>query len=161
VRAGMSPEAARDNARRRFGDFQRIKNTCTTIKEGGLMEILWRAGFLEVRRVVTHPTFTVVVMLGLTVAIGLNTFLYNFAGLIVRRPLPFQSADELVLISELDSEIGRAGFSSSLFLRLVNQSRQMKQMAGFSWDLMDISGDRVGIAYLTENLCSLLGTRPI
>lgn len=34
VRAGMSPEAAREDARRRFGDFRRIHTTCRRIQLG-------------------------------------------------------------------------------------------------------------------------------
>lgn len=34
VRAGMSPEAAREDAQRRFGDFRRIQTTCRRIQLG-------------------------------------------------------------------------------------------------------------------------------
>jgi hypothetical protein len=115
IRAGASPEDARAEARRRFGDFeearrqlhgaarQRQSATLQRDRVGTLVADL-RYGIRQARRA---PGFTALAVASLAIGIGAMTTIFSLVEHVLLRPLPFARAAELVSITGLDSARAR------------------------------------------------------
>jgi len=54
------------------------------------------------RGLVKTPTFTVVVVVTLALAIGVNTVIFSMASFLLLRPLPFQDPDTIGFVYGVD-----------------------------------------------------------
>lgn len=132
LRAGMSPEEARADAERRFGDQDLVRQAGTkylpesetsgsfpgslaAIHKGrkslwnGLLtwlSILRRDLGLGVRMLLRHPATTIAAILSLALGIGANTANFSIVYGILFRPLPFHDAEELVFVDAWNPERG-------------------------------------------------------
>jgi predicted permease len=103
VAEGMSEEDAWREARRRFGDVDRLKEQMTREGERGMrMGAAWdrirQDLHYAVRQLLKSPGFTVVTMLTLALGIGATTSIFSVVDGILFRPLPFPEPDELVAV---------------------------------------------------------------
>ena len=104
---GMSREDAEAEARRRFGDVDRIGAECQTIditterqrSWGERLQAVSRDARLAWRGMVARPGFTVAVVLTLALAIGMNTAIYSAVRSVLLRPLPVEGLDRLVVLN--------------------------------------------------------------
>ena len=115
VRGGLSPEDARAEARRRFGDFElarrqlhsaaRQRQSATRQRDrlGTILADL-RYGVRQARRA---PGFTALAIASLAIGIGAMTTIFSLVEHVLLRPLPFARAAELVSITGLDSARAR------------------------------------------------------
>ncbi len=102
--AGATPEAARAEAERRFGDVGRL--TSTLIEMSGEQERTMRrnewfrdamADFrFAVRQLARAPGFAAIALLTLGLGIGGTSAIFSIVYTVLLRPLPYQSADRLV-----------------------------------------------------------------
>ncbi|MDB4891312.1 MAG: macB 17, partial [Gemmatimonadetes bacterium] len=98
IAKGMSPQDARDAARRAFGNV-------TIATERSREAWRWQT-FEELRQDVRHalrllrrdPVFTSTALATLALGIGLNTAIFSVAYGVLWRPLPYTSAERLVMI---------------------------------------------------------------
>jgi len=62
---------------------------------------------LAVRRLIRAPTFTVITVLTLALAIGANTAIFGIADAVLFRPLPYSDPDHLFVLMSLDPKTGQ------------------------------------------------------
>ena len=100
-REGMSPEEARAEAERRFGDFEEIreevermtKRRRRNMERTDLMDDLRRDAAFAFRQISSHPAFSAVVVATIALAIGATTAVFSVVDGILLRPLPYDEPD--------------------------------------------------------------------
>ena len=104
---GLSPEAARAEARRQFGDLEDARRYCHQVDtrlerrlrhREVLSELRQDLGF-AVRALRRAPAYTLVAALTLALGIGANTAIFSVVRGILLRPLPFPAPDRLVMLA--------------------------------------------------------------
>jgi putative ABC transport system permease protein len=99
VAAGMSPEDAAREARKRFGNLQSVREECREAWRANWGEGLLRDFRLGLRRLCGKPGFTAVVVLTLGIGIAVNAVFTTIANDLFFRPLPAAAPDELVVVA--------------------------------------------------------------
>jgi predicted permease len=95
---GMTPEEARRNAVRRFGNPTLTKERVTAIDAELTLDTVWRDVHYAIRRLLKSPGFAAACMLSLALGIGVNAIVFSVVNALVLRPLPVEHADGLVFL---------------------------------------------------------------
>src|SRR4030095_4557543 len=106
IARGLEPELARAKAIGRFGDLNRVNDTCRRIGEGRERDMR-RAEWIHelaqdaryaLRQLARMPGFTTVAALTLAIGIGAKTAIFSVGHAVFLRPLPFTEPDRLVRV---------------------------------------------------------------
>ena len=164
IALGMSPDEARRDALRRFGDVSRVRYELvdhdqrrhTSRERVELMADLvqdLRFGWRTLRRA---PAFTAAAILTLGIGVGANAAIFSVVDAVVLRPLPFARPQELIAIGS-----GSAGE----FLALRERLRSFSQVAAYvtQWHPIHDGEEALRIegAAVTTNTFALLGATPL
>lgn len=122
---GMTPESARAEALRQFGDVDDAREFCREEdtrrlredRRADWLEQLRQDAGLAVRQLRQSPAFAVAAALTLAVGIGVTTAIYSVVHAYLVRPLPYPEADRLVSVLPAPS---RERFSNAPSLRDVD-----------------------------------------
>ena len=167
IAAGMSPAEAHAAARRNFGNVPLLHELTRETWGWGPAERLLqdlRGAFRMMRR---SPTFTVVAVGTLALAIGVNVVMFSVLSTVLFRPLPFRAPDELVMLwTETPSQDLRE--DRSAFWNIEEwrrQSRSFTDIAAFDGVALTLTHagetQRVRGARVSPNLFPLLGVQPL
>ena len=134
VRGGMSRDAARREALRRFGGVERTKERVRDERGGRVAEDVFidlRYGMRSLRR---SPGFTLSALLVLALGIGSTVALYAAVDAVLLEPLPYPGPDRLVRVWPASPTRGieRASISYPDFLDFRERAESMEGMATWS-----------------------------
>ena len=141
VAQGWSPEAARKEAERQFGNILAVQRVGERI--GGHMDRrrrltdYWgdalRDLHFTLRTLRRDAGFTVIAILILTLAIGANIAVFAIVNTLLLRPLPFPDAHQLVWIAPSPRKCGFAcaTYSADAYNRFRAQSRSYQDVTGY------------------------------
>jgi putative ABC transport system permease protein len=165
IRRGMSPDEARQDAERRFGNLARINERSYDIRGGQWLETVWQDLCYGVRILGKNPFFTLVAVMTLALGIGANTAIFSVVNAVLLRPLPYEDPDRLVVVWGFNPQIGREETSLPDFVDWREQSQSFEQMAatvGGNYTLTSVEeSERLIGAAVTAEFFNVLRINPI
>jgi predicted permease len=138
---GMTPEGARREALRQFGQVQEIQHI--GVHMGDKMERRQRFAdyWIDLKQDIRYTLrtllrdagFTTVAVLILALAIGANIAVFSVVNTLLLRPLPFPNAHELAWIAPPPTKCGQscATYSSDAFDEFRSMSRSYQDVTGY------------------------------
>ena len=170
LRAGMTPEAARRDALMKLGGLEQTKENYRERRGLPFLETLFRDIRFGLRSLVRRPGFSLLAVLTLALAIGVNTSIFSIAHCVLFAPLPFAQPERLVSLWERNLSADFPGpnvVSGGVFDDWQRQATSFEQMALIGEDSANLSGDggplpeAIGTRFCSFNLFSMLGVQPI
>lgn len=166
IKAGMSPEEAREKAMRSFGNINRAVDAAYDVKGGGLFETLLQDIRYGVRMLAKHKAFTSIAVITLALGIGANTAIFSVVNELLLRPLPYRDADRIVTLWEVtptgrhQNSISRANFRAWLA-----QNTSYQYIAAFSDQRQNLTGDgepeELSVQFASSEFFKVLGVDPM
>jgi putative ABC transport system permease protein len=166
IRAGMSPDEARVQALRSFGNVNKAVDAAYDVKGGGLLESLTQDVRYGVRMLAKHKAFTSVAVLTLALGIGANTAIFSVVNELLLRPLPYRDAERIVMLWEVTPE-GRHQNTTSRanFRAWRSQNTSYENVAAFTDQRFNLTGDgepeELSVQMATPELFKILGVDPL
>jgi predicted permease len=108
VAQGLTPEHARAEAERQFGDLAAVRKSCVTLdqeraktmRRAELLDQVRQDVVFTVRTLRRNFGLTVVVVASLAVGISANAAIFTLVDAVLLRPLPVPAADQLVVVGD-------------------------------------------------------------
>ncbi|HEX4683836.1 MAG TPA: ABC transporter permease [Gemmatimonadaceae bacterium] len=173
VAFGHSPESARAQALREFGDIEDARRYIGAVdrdieaaqRRSDLMNDVLQDIVYAMRKLRAAPGFTIAAIITLALGIGANTAIFSVVNTVLLQPLPFPKPDHLVRIRFRQQGHGDAGTP----MDLIDYRTQARQFSGFA--LMEgttaniardnADAQRVQGARVSANWFDILGARPL
>jgi putative ABC transport system permease protein len=126
IAEGRSPDEAREEARRRFGNLQNTSATCRAIanERDRIMQRPLRLEAIRqdvrfaLRHLLRHPGFALTAIVTLALGIGATTAIFSVVNAVILRPLPFPDPDRLMSITTTwrtsGSDVSAGNFSTGI-----------------------------------------------
>ena len=166
IKAGMSPQEAREKAMRSFGNVNRAVDAAYDVKGGGLLETLSQDIRYGLRMLVKHKAFTSIAVITLALGIGANTAIFSVVNELLLRPLPYRDAERIVTLWEVtpngrhQNSVSRANFRAWR-----DQNTSYQYIAAFSDQRLNLTGDgepeELSVQFASSEFFKVLGIEPI
>ena len=167
IRAGMSPEEARRQARIALGGIEQTKERYRERRRTRWLDELMQDLRFATRVLLRERGFALTVVAVLALGIGANVAIFSVVDALLLKPLPFHEPDRLVLIWEDASDIGfpKNTPAAGNFYSWKEQNRTFSDMAATSGTAANLTVDgppeSVMGRRVTSNFFDVLGVRPI
>ncbi|HEV8449247.1 MAG TPA: ABC transporter permease [Gemmatimonadaceae bacterium] len=99
ARGDVSAKAARDGARRRFGNATYYREEARRISGLDVIDTLGQDAAFALRTFARTPVFTAVAVATLAIGIGANTAIFSAVDTLLLTPLPFKAPDRLMNVA--------------------------------------------------------------
>jgi putative ABC transport system permease protein len=162
MRAGMSPNAARQSALREFGGVELAKEECRDERGTQFLEQLWQDVRFGARMLRKNPGFTAVAVLTLALSIGANSAIFSVVSAVLLRPLQYPNHARLLHVHETHfGSTASTNFSYANFLDLQRDAKSLKNVAAYRPWTFNLTGsgdaEQVFGAQVSANFFSALG----
>ncbi|HKP27958.1 MAG TPA: ABC transporter permease, partial [Gemmatimonadales bacterium] len=174
IAEGRTPEEARREAERRFGEVGMIRDHLVaddTRRDGRDRLARWVSDFgqdlrLALRVLSRTPFFAIMAISSIGLGIGLSTTIFSAVNGVLLRALPYSDADRLVAV--YSKNVPRVIEGSNIgwieYAAWRDQTKTLSGLGLWTWNSVAFSGDadaeRIDGAEVTPNLFPLLGVTP-
>jgi putative ABC transport system permease protein len=168
LRAGMAPQEAAREARRRFGNFQSVREECRELRGVSFGRTVWQDVQFGLRMLRKNPGFTTVAILTLALGIGVNTTMFSMVKMALFCDLPFPEPERLALISIDEQRFGDDRYQTSAdYFDLREQNTVFTQLGALHY------GERINCSspgapaegvrgvYISAEFLPALGVQPL
>src|SRR5215216_6732093 len=119
----------------------------------------------SIRSLVRHPGFTVVAVITLMLAIGVNTTIFSVVNAVLFKALPFRDPQQLVSVNNVPVEGGLPGIAAYQYLAWKDRNTSFDDLAAFTDNNFNLTGigepERISCAQVTSSLFTTLGVKPV
>src|ERR1044071_1836464 len=167
IKRGLSAKEARNQALRRFGGVEQVKEECRDARGGRLIESIVQDVRYGARVMRRNPGFTLVALITLALGIGANTAIFSVIYGVLMRPLPYTDGNRLVILHQQAplARIEDMGFSATEIKDYREQNQTLEGVAehhSMSFILLGREEpERIQTAVVSANFFDLLGAKPL
>ena len=130
---GLTPEQARRSANVRFGNPRTTRERVWRDRSFPLIESLWRDVRFALRTLARTPGFTVIAILLIAVAIGVNTAVFSVADAVLFKPLTYPAPQALVELRNVSPQGSFPGASIPKFNLWRQQTAIFQKVAAYDF----------------------------
>lgn len=141
ARSGASPGDAEAIARRRFGRVDSLHAACRDAHGIGSIEMLQQDVSFGVRLLRRSPAFTTTAVVTLALGIGTGTAAFSLVNAVLLKPLPYDAADRLVVVSQTDRDGTPGSVAPANWHDWARSARTLGGLAAFSRWNFTIAGE--------------------
>src|SRR6185503_11802406 len=163
IKAGMSPDEARRAARVEAGSIEHIKDEVRDVRKGSLLDSTMQDFKYGIRLLRRSPGFTTLAVLTIGLGIGANSAIFSVINGVVRKPLAYPNADQLMFITSQFPTLNFNKFwmSPPEYFDYREHTKTFAHLGAYSTGAMNLSeGDRperVNAAFMTASMFDVLG----
>lgn len=175
VDEGWSPDEARREAVRQFGDLKETQTYCESMQTRRGREERRVMFFDELAQDLMHslrairkaPGYAALVVLTLAFGIAANTTIFSVMNPYLFRPLPFGQPDELVQVNQMNPITGwdMDRFSYPQYEDWKARTRAFTDVAAYSYGSTNVTDqqgpEQIQFSYLTVNMFDVLDAQPV
>ncbi len=166
LRRGMTPDRARHEAHRSFGGVEQVKEAYRDRRGIPMLETLLQDLRYSQRVLRQSPTFTAVAILTLALGIGATSAIFSVVNAVLLKPLPFRSADRLVLVRQQIPKLGPQPMRVAAPDTVEYRKGEVFEEAGAMQNrVYDLSGDggpeQITGGRVSASLFPMLGAAPL
>ncbi|MGH9770949.1 MAG: ADOP family duplicated permease [Candidatus Acidiferrales bacterium] len=161
---GLSPEAARREARLRFGGIEQMKEEHRDRRGIRWLETLGRDFRYCLASLRRAPGFTIVVIGMLALGIGASTAIFSVADAVLLRPLPYPNPGQIVRVWEQAPDGHRMNLANLNFEDFRAQNNTFTNLVKYACCLPAVSDGtepvRVNVAVVSSGFFKIFGVEP-
>ncbi len=163
--AGMSPDEARYDAQKRFGNATLMKERTRDVDILAWLESVGQDIRYAGRMLRKNPGFTAVAVLTLALGIGPNTAMFSVLNAVLLRPLPYPHPERLVELHESSTQNGQLSVSFPDFQDWQKQQTVFEHLALYRHSGVNLTGmgepERLWGAVASADLFQILKLTPV
>jgi putative ABC transport system permease protein len=162
---GISPEQARTEARRRFGNPTLIKERAQDAWAFPRFETFLEDLRYSLRGILKAPGYSLVVILTLTLGIGANTAIFSVVNAVLLKPLPYPEAERLVWLGESHGKAEGISVTWGNYRAWKKYNRTFEDLAAYEWSQFTLTGREEPLITraieVDSSFFPLLGVKPV
>jgi putative ABC transport system permease protein len=167
ITAGMSPDEAAREARKRFGNFQSVREECRQKRGASFGEATLQDVRFGLRRLRTNPGFTIMAVFILAIGIGSTAAIFDVVrGVLLTSP-PYTDPDRIVLVTpeRLDGRPHTGALDGKQWCDWRTEAKSFKGMAGYGWEFCFLirpdGSEPVEGQKVTRDYFQVMGVKPL
>ncbi len=166
IEEGLSPDEARDEARRRFGNQTLLMEKSREMWGFRSIETLIQDLRFGIRMFLKSPGLTAVLIGAIALGIGFNSALFSVVNTLLLNPLPFPDSDRLTVVWTRSAKISNArlGVTPDEFAEWRKQTQSFAGITAQAGTLFNLSGtdepERIQAGRVSTNFFSVFGIKP-
>jgi putative ABC transport system permease protein len=165
IRAGAPPAEARRAARMELGGVEQVKEQVRQERMGSWLRSALSDCRYSLRQLRKSPGTTAVMVFTLALAIGATTAIFSVVYGVLLRPLPYNGANRIMAIFEVNSKGGWSHLADPNFDDFRDQNRSFQTIAKYSAYVVSVSGPsqptRTMVAHVSPDFLKVFGVQPI
>jgi putative ABC transport system permease protein len=164
IERGLSSDAARAAAMRKFGNVARVTEDTYAVWRCLWLERLLQDLRYALRGLRKSPGFTAAAIATLALGIGMNTVVFSVIDAVLLRPLPYPDAERLVWLANYSEQFKLEAVAGPDFFDWKERARSFDKMASYTFSGMTVGAgaesDEVGVATVSDGFLEITGARP-